>query len=50
MIKLFFDNNITLNDIYKTIKAEIGTPKVYLVIQYYNSLQKPKKPIPTDLK
>ena len=32
MIKLFFDNDITLNDIYKTIKAEIGTPKADLVI------------------
>ena len=50
MIKLFFDNDITLNDIYKTIKAEIGKPKVNLVIQYYDSLQKPKKPILTDLK
>jgi len=50
MIKSFFDNDITLNDIYKTINVEIGTPKADLVIQYYNSLQKPKKPIPTDLK
>ena len=32
MIKLFFDNDITLNDIYKTIKVEIGTPKADLVI------------------
>ena len=50
MIKLFFGNGVTLNDIYKTIKAEIGTPKADLVIQYYNSLQKPKKTISTDLK
>ena len=32
MIKLFFGNGVTLNDIYKTIKAEIGTPKADLVI------------------
>ena len=50
MIKSFFDNDITLSDIYKTINVEIGTPKADLVVQYYNSLEKPKKPIPTDLK
>ena len=50
MIKLFFDNDITLNDIYKKIIIIIRTPKADLVIQYYNSLQKSKMPIPTDLK
>lgn len=50
MIKSFFDNDILLNNIYQTLNVEIGTPKADLVIQYYNSLQKPKKPIPTNLK
>ena len=50
MIKSFFDNDIALNNIYQTINVELGTPKADLVLQYYNSLQKPKKPIPKDLK
>lgn len=50
MIKSFFDNDIMLNDIYKTINVEIGTPKADLVIQYYNSLQKTKKDNKKDLK
>ena len=50
MIKSFFDNDITLYNIYQTINVELGTPKADLVLQYYNSLQKPKKPIPKDLK
>ena len=32
MIKLFFDNDITLNDIYKKIIIIIRTPKADLVI------------------
>ena len=50
MIKSFFKNDINLNNIYQTLNVEIGTPKADLVVQYYNSLQKPKKPIPTNLK
>ena len=36
MIKPFFDNDITLYNIYQTINVELGTPKADLVIQYYN--------------
>lgn len=36
MIKSFFDNDITLYNIYQTIYVEFGTPKADLVIQYYN--------------
>lgn len=50
IIKSFFENDITLNNIYTTHNIEIWGSKPDLVISYYKSLQKSSKPLSKYLK